>query len=781
MNLPYSWLQELVPELPDVQALSDLLPSLGLGVERVYELPAPPPGVVAALVETLEPIAGSDHLTLCTVDDGAGLRMVVCGAPNVKEGMLTAYARPGVYLPGVDLTVETRDILGVSSEGMLCSPRELGLYDYGGGLSAFGDDVTPGQALADLWRAETVLELELTPNRADAFSLLGIARDVAAKLGVPYKHPAADAALADPTIDDGLTVQIEDREACPRFTLRRIDGVTVKPSPIWLQRRLATLGLRPRNGIVDVTNYVTFELGQPSHAYDRDALTDGTIVVRRARAGETLTTLNEDRLTFTEDDLLITMPDGEGGTRPIGVAGVIGGLADSVREGTTSVALEAAHFDPVTVRKTARRHGLSTDAHYRFERGVDPNLSPLASARAAQLIAEVAGGRVHPGITEVGGDAPLEEVAFRPSRVAFLMALDIPTELQRRFLETLGCRVEVRGEDDWRVTVPSWRFDLAIEEDLIEEVSRLYGYDHIGETVPVMSFVPDGSDATYHRLKLLLAGFGFQEALGYAFTGEAELKRAGAPRPEVELLNPQGLERSVLRTALYPGLVQAAMHNRSQSALALFEIGRVFAGGERERLALLVCGPWQQGLWQADQESDFYLFKGLLEKLAASLGATLTLEPQAYPHLHPGVSASVVWAGERVGSLGRLHPEVAERYELPDVYVAELELPLAGAEVAFKDYLRQPHAERDVAVIVPQEVSYAQLERRVRETAGERLERLWPFDVYEGPPIPEGHKSLALRLWFRHPGRALQDREVDGFMANVITSLKSEGYAVRDR
>lgn len=780
MRVPYGWLAELVPGLPEVSALAELLSGLGLGVERVLELPAAPEGVVVARVERMAPIAGSDHLTDCTVEDGAGRQRVVCGAPNVREGMLTAYARPGAELPAVGLTVATREVMGVGSEGMLCSPRELGLYDYGGGLIAFAEDLSPGEALAERWPAETVLELELTPNRADAFSVLGVARDVAAKLGLPYRHPAEGLEPGDPSLDDGLAIRVEDAGACPRFTLRRVDGVRVGPSPLWLQRRLAALGLRPRNNVVDVTNYLTFELGQPSHAFDCARLADGTVVVRRAQPGEKLVALNEEELTLTGDDLVIATP-APSGTRAIGLAGVIGGHEESVSEATESVALEVAHFDPVTVRRAAKRHGLSTDAHYRFERGVDPNLPPLASARAAQLLAEVAGGRAHPGFSEVGGDAPPRQLRFRPSRVEYLMAMAVPEEAQRRYLEALGCQVAALGRDEWRVTVPSWRFDLGIEEDLIEEVARLHGYEHVGESVPAMRFVPALTDPTHHKLKLLLAGSGLQEVLSYAFTGDDELARARAPEAAVRLQNPQGVERSVLRTALYPALLQAAVTNRAASSLALFEIGRVFGASEREHLAILVRGPWQRGLWRPDQESDFYLVKGLLEKLARTLGAEVALEPAAHPPLHPGVSATVVWQGEPAGWLGRVHPEVAAAFELPELYLAELELPLAAGRASFREVVRQPHAERDLAVVVPEALPYAELAAEVCAAAGERLERLWPFDLYAGAGIPTGHKSVALRLWFRHPERALRDAEVDGFMANVITALIGRGYAIRDR
>jgi phenylalanyl-tRNA synthetase beta chain len=469
-----------------------------------------------------------------------------------------------------------------------------------------------------------------------------------------------------------------------------------------------------------------------------------------------------------------------GASQPIGVAGVIGGLHHSVKATTTSVALEVAHFDPVTIRKTAKRLGLVTDARTRFERGVDPNLPPLAAARAAQLMAEVGGGRVHAGRTEFGGDRPLKQVAFRPARVPFLTALEVPEEVQRRFLEGLGCRVAAKGER-WEVTVPSWRFDLGIEDDLVEEIARLYGYEHIPQTVPVMDFIPSGADVTHRGLRTLLASMGFQEVVAYSFTSPHDLARAGAPEASVRLAHPPSLERSVLRTALYPGLLAAAQGSRGER-LALFEVGRVFLDSEREHLALLLRGPWAELPWSNTALSgDFYTFKGLLERLAETLGATLSLQPSPHPALHPGVSASAFWNGREVGFVGQLHPEVAAQFELEATFVAELTLPLESEEDAFRDFSRQPFAERDLAIIAPAEVTYARLAALAREAAGEWLESVVPFDVYAGPPIPEGGRSVALRLRFRHPTRALEGDEVDSYMARLIAALAREGYSIRDR
>jgi phenylalanyl-tRNA synthetase beta chain len=804
VKVPYSWLSEFVSGLPAVAELVELCDGLGLPVEAVHRYEGAAPGTVAVVLESVEAVEGSGHLLLATISDGTRRHQVLTGAPNAREGLVTAFAAPGVELPALGTTVESLEMAGLRSEGVLLSPRELGTFDHAGGLIELPADLAPGSDLAQLWPGDEVLELELTPNRADAFSLLGVARDLAAKLGVPYRNPAAGlgaagfgraaAGTAGAAGDDGLTIEIADPQGCPGFTLLRIDGVRVAPSPLWLQRRLASVGLRPRNNVVDVTNFVTFELGQPSHAYDLKALAGGAIQVRRAVAGERLVTLTGDELELDPADLVIATPE-PAGSEPIGLAGVIGGLDDSVEPDTTAVALEVAHFDPVTVRRTAKRHGLSTDAHYRFERGVDPALPPAASARAGALIAELTGGRAHPAPSMAGGCEPAAPIPFRPSRVEYLMDFVVPGEEQLRYLEALGCEVTVRSEDDgsevewgevewgeveWLVTPPSWRFDLAIEEDLVEEVGRLHGYEHVGETVPVMRFVPPRSDPTHRALRDELAGLGFLEAIGYVFTSDAEQARAAAPAASVTLANPQGAERSVLRTALYPGLLAAASLNRMAPSLALFEVGRVFLEEELERVALVARGPWREAGWQAGTELDFFLFKGLLESLAERRNAELEMLPCRAPHLHPGIAAEVRWNGRTVGSAGRLHPEVAARYELGDTFVAELELPLESGPVRFGGLPRQPHAERDLAVVAPAEVPYRELAGIVAGAAGELLESLEPFDLYAGPPIPEGKRSVALRLCFRHAERALRDDEVDLHMENVMSALRGRGYDIRD-
>ncbi len=780
MRVPYGWLGELVEGLPPLQETADLLAGLGLGVETTQHLPGAPVGVRVVSVLAVAPVAGA--LQRVEIDDGERRITVACAAPNVRVGMRAAHAPPGTRLPGFDGALEVREVGGVRSEGMLCSPRELGLFEHAAGLLALGDDAAVGADLAELWPADDVIELELTPNRADAFSVLGVARDLAAKLDTVLRHPAAglEAAAGDPSIADGLEVRVADPERCPRFSLRRVDGVRVGPSPVWLQRRLALLGLRPRNVVVDVTNLVTFELGQPSHAYDLEALEGGVLEVRRAAPGERLITLNEDELTLDPEDLVIATPDPEGGSRAIGLAGVIGGRDDSVRDATTSVAVEVASFEPIGVRRTGKRHKLVTDARIRFERGVDPALPLSANARVTTLLAALAGGRPHPGVRWVAAAAPAAPaIGFRPSQVGFLVDVAVPADEQRRYLERLGCAVEVAAPDRWRVTPPTWRADLELEVDLIEEVARLHGYEHIGSTHPHLAFVPPATDPTHRRLRERLVGAGMVEAIGYVFTSEDDLARARAPAARVRLSEPQGIERAVLRTSLLPGLLAAARLNRDASRLALFEVGHVFLDHEEERLGLLWRGHGASSGWRPPQAHDVYAAKGALESLAEGLGADLTLRPAAFDDLHPGVSAEILWQGTPVGRFGRLHPEVAAAWGCGDVVVAELRLPLEARPPRLHELPRQPYAERDLAVVLPVDVTYAELQARCAAAAGPRLVELFAFDVYQGPQVEAGHKSVALRFRFRHPDRALTDAEVDADMAAIMAALRGAGYAWR--
>ena len=780
MRIPVSWLQTFFEQpVPNVDDLVHTFLDLGLSPEEVIHLPGPAAGVKTARVVSATPLG--DTLHDCVVTHGSAEYRVVCGAPNVAVGQIVAHVMPGTTLGAG--AIGEREIHGVLSHGMLASPTELGLYDYGGGLLTLPTGTPLGQELGELWPAEDVIVLEVTPNRADAFSILGVARDLSAKLRLPLTEVVP--APADLPAEDGVVVRIAHAgNGDNGFSARFIDNLEVGPSPIWLQRHLAAVGQRPLNNVVDVTNYVMFELGQPTHAYDVNVLDADeagriTIGVRTGVAGERLALLNDDEIELTNDDLVIYTGTGQG--RPVGLAGVMGGRDDSVESHTTSVLLEVASFNHVQIRLNGKRHKLLSEARTRFERGVDPSLPGAASARAVQLLETIAGGTARPAFTWHQASTTRPTITFDPARVEFLTAVAVPLAEQRDILTWLGCTVEEISEHEWLVTPPPWRFDMNIAEDVIEEVIRLYGYEHIGLSRPSMFFTPAETDPTFFTLRTDFVAMGFTELISYVFTGPEHLAKTNAPPSAVTLAEPQGIERSVLRTALHPSLIDAAHVNRREKQLALFEIGRVFLGDtEEERLGLLLSGERYSNGWGTSVQSDFYMLKGVLERTAAGLGVDVSVTPGEAAHLHPGVAGNVVWNGETIGTIGQLHPSIAAEFELPVTFIAELRLPLAGKNLAFTDIVRQPHNERDLAIIAPQGVTFAELASLCREHGGEKLETVQPFDIYaDAERLAEGLRSVAIRLRFRDATRALRDSEVDTYVAAILSALRQRGFDIR--
>lgn len=781
MRIVYSWLKEFLPEAPAPERLEELLAGLGHETETIDRLPAPDAGIVFARVLAVEPIPGAEVRKL-VLDTGREVQ-VVSGAPNARAGMGVALALPGAVLPG-GLELSARKIQGLESYGMALSAKELAVGEYAGGLMEFPEDaLPPGTPLAEAWPEDWVVEVEITPNRADVLSVYGTARDLAA-LGMTLVHP--DPRPKTTPIPLPFQVWIDDPKGCDRFTLSYARNLRNGPSPLAVQRRLYAAGMRPISRIVDASNYAMLELGNPIHAYDARFIGEG-IRVRRARKGERLVTLDGVEREFDGRDLLITVEHG-GHNTPEGIAGVMGGSHGEVREDTAEVALEVAHFDPVSVRGTAKRQGLKTEASYRFERGVDPDGQVRAALRFMELVqqwqgegAEVAEDRI-----DLNHTRPREPIAFRPSYANRLIGAGFAEAEQLEALERLGFRVEGRAEP-YRVTAPTHRMDMEIEEDLVEEVARIIGYDKIPVTLPSFFPAPDnlGVDEPFEakqRLKRALVGLGFQEVVNYSWTSPEELSLYRAPAPTVAFANPQASDRTHLRTAVYPGLLHNLKTNLAQGEegpFLLFEIGNVFNESETTRLGMLLSGETVPGLWQPGLAGGFYALKGLLESAAAHLGATLRVEKEGFAHLHPGVSGAVYWNGRKVGSIGQLHPAIAAQAELPTAYLVELELPLPASQTRFKDVAKYPASLRDLAVVVPEGVPYGEVERILRASAGEHLESLQIFDVYRGSPLEPGQKSMAFHLSFRHEGRTLTDAETDGYMQNVIGAIEEAGYAIR--
>lgn len=779
MRIVYSWLKEFLPDAPSPERLEQLLIDLGLETETIDHLPAPHGKIVFAKVLAVEPIPGKE-VRRVVLDIGREVQ-VVSGAANVRVGMGVALAMPGAVLPnGTELSA--RSIAGLESYGMAVSPRELAVGDYAAGLMELPvDGLPPGTPLAEAWPEETVIDIEITPNRPDVLSVYGTARDLAA-LGMTLVHPDPKPKTAK--LDLPFQVWIDDTKGCDRFTLSYAKNIKNGLSPLQIQRRLFAAGMRPISAVVDATNYVMLELGNPIHAYDRRFIGEG-LLVRRARNGEQLVTLDGVERKFDERDLLITMKDGDKSV-PEGIAGVIGGSHGEVREDTAEVALEVAHFDAVSVRGTAKRQGLKTEASYRFERGVDPGGQVRAALRFMELVQDWTGAEVAEDRIDINHTKPPSPIPFRPSYTDKLIGSSFPVQEQLDVLRRLEFKVEGSSEP-YQITPPTHRMDMNIEEDLVEEVARVIGYDKIPVTLPAFFPAPDniGVDEPYlakERLKTVIGGLGFQEVVNYSWTSPGELGKYRAPAPTVAFANPQASDRTHLRTALYPGLLHTLELNLSQGEegpFLLFEIGNVFNQTETTRLALLLSGDTVPGRWQPGLGGGFYALKGLLEDAATHLGATLEVQKETFSHLHPGISGTVIWNGEKVGSIGQLNPGIAAQAELPASYLAELELPLPVAKTRFKDVAKFPAALRDLAVVLPENVPYAEVESIIRGGAGERLESLEIFDVYRGTPLKDGEKSMAFHLAFRDPGRTLTDEETDGFMASVVQLLEGAGYAIR--
>ncbi|MBB5233725.1 phenylalanine--tRNA ligase subunit beta [Deinococcus budaensis] len=819
MKLPYSWLKELVPALPPVSDLEPLLASLGLPLEGVEEVPAPAEGVVLATVTQAEPLPGT-ALTRLALDVGPhGAREIASGAPNavgLPVGTMVALVTPGTRLGDVEYGV--RPMQGVESWGMAASAKELGVGESSAGLLLFpAGTAAPGTPMRELWAADSVLDVEVTPNRADVLSALGLARDLAAYLGTELVEPeAGPAASGEGEIrvvlpPRGVTLERDPsgkiRFGCDHFAARTVGGLQNGPAPLWMQRRLTLAGMRSIDLIVDTSNYVMLELGQPTALYDRrDVEGDQIVVSFGLRQGETVRDLLGGEHTVGPEDLLIrdgrevgipsvaeafaTAGQPKAGQGVLGIAGIMGGDHGHVRADTADVVIESAHFDPVLLRRTSTRLGLKTDAVYRYERGVDPLLAPRAADRVAGLLARHGGGQVHPGATVVGQPELPGPIGATGEQIRALLGMEITSREMAALLTRLGCQVVQDGEH-LTVTPPPWRVDMVLWQDLAEEVARLHGYAHLPETLPTLRVHPSNvgaerDSAARADLRRTLAGLGAQEVVTYTFTSDEEAHQARAARPGVRLQNPLSADRTGLRTALYPSLLKAAQAHPRGERVLLFEIGRVFpASGEAERLGLLMRGPLAPATYQPGVAGSFAAFKGLVEAFAAGQGAALEVRQvrgeAVPPALHPGIAGEVVWNGQSVGWLGALHPEIAAEFGLKgETYLLEAGLPLPGRAWGFRDPSRAPAAWRDLAVIAPRGVSYGEVAALLRGEAGELLESVQPFDVYEGEQVGEGNRSVAVRLVFRGE-RTLTDAEVDPVMDRLMDAVRAQGWSIREK
>jgi phenylalanyl-tRNA synthetase beta chain len=763
MRIPYSWLAEWVIELPAIEELSEQLTGIGLSVERIQHVPACAETVRCVEIKEVAAAGHDPDVVTLTVSDGSGATHTVVTRGNYKVGGRLAFDFAGHGIDG--------------SKGEICRYSDIwaGAVDD---VIRIGNDVSVGSPLDRVWIDDYLIELELTPNRADALSIVGVARDLSAKLGLEVSFQqhfenikvSHERRLVPQRRISLLTTH------CSGCVAAKVSKVEVGPSNLSAQRLLVLCGVPPINNVVDASNLVMLELGQPSHCYDASGLPDLTI--RNALKGERLEMLGESELTLSTDDIVVSSSLTEQEPQVLALAGVIGGTRHKVTEESTAVLVEVASFKPAAVRRSARRHKLVTEASYRFERGVDPNVRRVALARLVALLTNGVDVRVE--LWECDSDFELlrPPIQFRPLQVEFLVGFKVSASVQKRLLTALGCKVESENET-WLVTPPSWRFDLEIEADLIEEIARLVGYENIPETQPVVSFIPVVNDVLHDRLKRALSVLGFQEVINYVFVASEVLDQLGEKGPYVTLDNSLNT-RTSLRTTLLPGLIEVAKRNKAESCLALFEVGNVFVGdNEEERLAILMRGNWAGSTWKGYQQADFPIIKGVFETLAAHRGVTMDVVAKSFPMFHPGISGEIIWDGASIGCIGRLHPKIEGEWRTGPLFLAELRLPLASQQSLYREFSRQPAIERDLAILVPATMPFASVERLVREAAGEDLERLSLFDRYEGGQVSPGKVSLGLRLVFRRQQSSMRDEDVDLLVRLIVAALSASGLELR--
>ncbi|GHH56183.1 phenylalanine--tRNA ligase subunit beta [[Pseudomonas] boreopolis] len=793
MKFSENWLRSHVPTSASRDELSAVLTAIGLEVEEVAALGEGLQQVVVARIVEAVRHPEADRLQVCKVDAGQGEPLqIVCGAPNARAGLVAPLALVGAQVG--ELKIKPAKLRGVESNGMLCSARELGLDSDGSGLFELPDDAPVGQPLAEyLGLPDASIEIKLTPNRADCFSVRGIAYDVAAATGSTVNPLQAEPVPAQS--DSRLEVELQAGARVPRFVGRAIDGVDAgRPTPLWMAERLRRAGLRPISFLVDVTQYVMLELGQPMHAFDRDTL-QGPVVVRPARAGETVKLLDERTVSLDEEFLVVADSQGGAGARAVALGGIMGGADTRVTTATTRVFLEAAHWVPSAIIGRSRRLGLHTDAGHRFERGVDPQLPRMAIEYATRLILDVAGGVPGPVVEAVREQvlARPQPIGLRRARIARVLGIAIEDAEVERILRALGMQVAASG-DGWQVTAPGRRFDIAIEEDLIEELARIHGYGNIPTTLPggaARVAMPTETRVDEWNARRQLVARDLQETINYAFVDAGLLGHWQLEADTVPLANPLSAELAVMRPQLLPGLVAALGRNaaRQLGRVRLFELGKVFsraaeAGAapvERLCVAAAVCGDAQALQWgEPARKVDFHDLKGDLESLAAASGAQLEYRRSDRPFGHPGRSADVYRDGERIGWIGQLHPRLARALDLDmDVFGFELEFEALARRALPRaaELSRYPSVRRDLAFLVPEAVDWSALEATVRGAVGPLLREVQLFDRYVGTGVEPGFKSLAMGLILQDNSRTLTDRDVDAVVNEVVTVIEREHRA----
>lgn len=787
MNLPMSWLNDYMDIDVTPKEYSDRLTMSGSKVEGYESMGDAVQNVVTGKVLTCEDHPDSDHLHVCTVDAGTGeILQIVCGAPNVKAGIIVPVALVGAVLPGGK--IKKGKLRGVESNGMLCSHDEIGItedmlgYEPEYGILILPDDTPVGKDIKDIFGMnETVVEFEITSNRPDCFSIIGLARETAATFNKKFTIPEVKFTENNENIADTISVEVQDRDKCKRYCARMVKNVKIGPSPSWMQRRLAACGVRPINNIVDITNYVLLEYGQPMHAFDLRDLEDKKIIVRRAADGEVIKTLDEQDRTLTANDLVIA-----DGKRAVAIAGVMGGFNSEVKDDTTTVIFESATFDGASVRLTAQRVGLRTESSSRYEKGLDYNNTVPAVERACQLVEELGCGENVGGMIDIMGNVTdMKTLPFRPDKINAFLGTDIPAEEMVRYFDALEIKTDL---ENMTVTPPSFRPDLEGEADIAEEVARFYGYDKIPVTLlsgEATCGKKNERQQMQDTINELLTAQGMYEIYTYTFTSPSVFDKLNIPaesdlRNTVKISNPLGEDTSVMRTTTIASMLDilSRNYNYRNTSAKLFEIGKVFIPAEAGKLP---NEPQKITLGMYGGNVDFYDIKGICESLFAGLNVKNVKYTAVTdnPTFHPGRCAKISASGKTLGTIGEIHPAVSRRYgiETP-VYVGELDFENVflniKTDIKFKELPKYPAVTRDIAMLVDKAVPVADIEEVVRKASGKMLESITLFDVYEGAQIPEGKKSVAYSAVYRAADRSLTGEEVQKVFDKVVKNLEHQ-------
>jgi phenylalanyl-tRNA synthetase beta chain len=801
MLVSLKWLEDYIDLDISAEELADRLTMAGLEVEAVQTIAPKFSGVVVAKILSVRPHPNADNLSLCGVTDGAKTYPIVCGAKNIRAGNVVPLAKAGAVIPG-GYTIKSTTLRGESSEGMLCSEAELEIGEDASGILQLPADMTLGTPLEEaLDLGDTVLDVSVTPNRSDCLSMIGIAREVAALTGKKMTMPDAKVRESGPDARLLSSVTIEDADLCPHYTARLIQNVSIGETPVWMKTRLEAAGLRAINNVVDVTNFVMLEMGQPLHAFDFRFLEEGRIVARKSKPGEEFVSLDEKSRLLPENTLLIC-----DGKKPVAIAGIMGGLNSEVKEDTRTILLESAYFNPASIRRSSRRLGMPTDAAFRFERGIDPEGVVRALDRAARLIAELSGGEVcknrldeYPAKIKA-----IENIPLRLNRIRQVIGTDVPAREAVRILKSIGMTLRREGKGIYRVTPPSFRVDIEREIDLMEEIARLYGYDRVPSTLPLVSVTETEEIprlALEERIRRLLTGAGYSEIINYSFTSPACADALGLPpadqrRGFVVIKNPLTEDQSVMRTTLAYGLLETLkknIHNASFN-LKLFEMGKTFfkrpdgaLPEEKNILAALIAGKAADDLWGSKISVDFYDLKGCLENIFQDLklGSCRCRTETQEPFLHPGQSCGVYRDDVRIGFLGKVHPDVQKRMDIKsDAYLFEITLDLLGnvldRPIRYREISKFPAVLRDVAFVVPESMESEKMLEIVLRQHEDLLENVSVFDIYSGKGLEERTKSLGLRFSYRASDRTLTDAEINSIHDRIVRqTIELTGARIR--